>query len=295
MSDYVIKHYHEGFEVDQEKVGKEVAKTFVSPHQTPAERLKEVYTREGFDPETRLYAFKDKKMVGFLTTRVLDEEEDGVKIANLTPPSVLAGHEEAEKLLFKKAVEILKKKGAKKIRSNFGVITQQDGEVAKKWGFKHKETGYYLYDINVDDVDPSISTDDIEKFDYDKHQAGCVKILAIEYGRDEEWVNNLFERIKTDTVTIRKQWVIMEDNEVKAYSGLMINPIDESLGRTMALYAANEDYMKKSLAMFRKIKDKKNLKKIFIGFTEEDDVKKDKYKPVKFDLLGTASQFEMEL
>jgi hypothetical protein len=89
MSDYVIKHYHEGFEVDQEKVGKEVAKTFVSPHQTPAERLKEVYTREGFDPETRLYAFKGKEMVGFLSARVLDEEEDGVKIASLTPPSVL--------------------------------------------------------------------------------------------------------------------------------------------------------------------------------------------------------------
>ena len=96
MSDYVIKHYHEGFEVDQEKIGTEVAKAFVSPHQTPAERLKEVYTQEDFDPETRLYAFKDKKMVGFLTARVLDEEEDGVKIASLTPPSVLPGHEEAE-------------------------------------------------------------------------------------------------------------------------------------------------------------------------------------------------------
>jgi len=63
----------------------------------------------------------------------------------------------------------------------------------------------------------------------------------------------------------------------------------------MALYGADEEYMKKNLAMFRKMKDKKKLSKIFIGFTEEDDIKKDRYKPTKFDLLGTASQFEMDL
>ncbi len=295
MSDYVIKHYHEGFEVDQAKVGAEVAKSFVSPHQTPAERLKEVYTREGFDPETRLYAFKDKEMVGFLTARVLDEEEDGVKIAQLTPPSVLPGHEETEKLLFKKALEILKKKGAKKVRSNFGVITQQNEEVAKKWGYKHKQTAYYLYNINVDDVDTSISMDDIEKFEYDKHQQACVKILAVEYGRDEEWVTNLFERMKADTVNIRMQWVIKDKDDIKAYGGIMINPIDESLGRVIVTYAANEEYMKKLLAKFLIVKGKKNLKKLFAGFTEEGDVKEAKYKPIKFELLGTASLFEMDL
>lgn len=295
MSDYVIKHYHEGFEVDQEKVGAEVAKSFVSPHQTPAERLKEVYTREGFDPETRLYAFKDKKMVGFLTARVLDEEEDGVKIASLTPPSVLPDHEEAEKLLFKKAVEILKKKGAKKIRSNFGVITKQDGEIAKKWGYTHKQTAYYLYNINLDDIDPSVSLDDIEKFEYDKHQQACVKILAAEYGRDEEWVNNLYERMKEDTVTVRKQWVILEGDEIKAYAGLILNPIDPSAGRVMVTYAASEEYMKKILIKLRKMKDKNNLTRILAGFTEEGDVKEAKYKPIKYDLLGTASLFEMDL
>ena len=295
MSDYVIKHYHEGFEVDQAKVGAEVAKSFVSPHQTPAERLKEVYTREGFDPETRLYAFKDKEMVGFLTSRVLDEEEDGVKIAALTPPSVLAGHEEAEKLLFKKAIEILKKKGAKKVRSNFGVITQQDAEIAKKWGYKHKQTTYFLYNINLDDIDPSESTDDIEKFDYEKHQQACVKILSTEYGQDEERINAFYERIKTDTTTDRKQWVIQEADDIKAYAGLMINPIQPSDGRVMVTYAANEKYMKKILVKLRKMKDKKNLTRVLAGFTEETDVKEAKYKPIKFELLGNAGQFEMDL
>lgn len=295
MSDYVIKHYHEGFEVDQAKVGAEVAKTFISPHQTPADRLKEVYTREGFDPETRLYAFKGKEMVGFLTSRVLDEEEDGIKIASLTPPSVLAGHEEAEKLLFKKAIEILKKKGAKKVRSNFGVITQQDAEIAKKWGYKLKQTSYFLYNINLDDIDPDESAEEVIKFEYEKHQQSCVKILSAEYGRDEEWVNNFYERMKADTTTVRKQWVILEDGEIKGYTGFMLNPINLSDGRVMVTYAANEDYMKKLLIKLRKTKDKKNLTRILAGYTEEGDVKEAKYKPIKFELLGTAGQFEMDL
>jgi len=42
-------------------------------------------------------------------------------------------------------------------------------------------------------------------------------------------------------------------------------------------------------------KDKKNLKKLLAGFTVEGDVKEAKYKPIKFELLGTASLFEMDL
>ena len=137
--------------------------------------------------------------------------------------------------------------------------------------------------------------DDIEKFEYDKHQQACVKILAVEYGRDEEWVTNLFERMKADTVNIRMQWVIKDKDDIKAYGGIMINPIDESLGRVIVTYAANEEYMKKLLAKFLIVKGKKNLKKLFAGFTEEGDVKEDKYKPIKFEILGTARLIEKDL
>ncbi len=295
MSDYVIKHYHEGFEVDQAKVGVEVAKAFIVPHQTPADRLKEAYTREGFDPETRLYAFKEKKMVGFLTARILDEEVDGVKMANLTPPSVLPGHEEAEQLLFKKALKILKKKGAQKVRSNFGAITKQDAATAKKWGYKLMRTANFLYNIDLADIDTSVSIDEIVKFDYDKHKKACVQIICSEYEQEEEQVNNFFERIREATYIERLQWVIEEDGEIKAYGGMVINPINPSVGRVMVLYAKNEDYMIKNLAKFREVKDKKKLKSLQTGFTEEDDIKDTKYKPIKFELIGTTSQFELEL
>ena len=66
MSEYIIKTYKEGFEEEQEKVGAKVAQDWINAHQTPADRLKEVYSQPEFDPETRHYCFKGDKMVGFL-------------------------------------------------------------------------------------------------------------------------------------------------------------------------------------------------------------------------------------
>ncbi|MHA1188788.1 MAG: hypothetical protein ACTSSK_18425 [Candidatus Heimdallarchaeota archaeon] len=118
MAKYVIKKYEKGFEVDQERIGNEVALTFLQPHQTRAEFLKERYSQEDFDSETRLYAFKDDEMVGFLTSRVLEEQEDGVKRASLTPPSVLSKHAEVNDILFNQATEILTKKGVQQITNS---------------------------------------------------------------------------------------------------------------------------------------------------------------------------------
>ena len=71
MSGYEIKYFHNGFEKDQEMVGKEVAKTWIYAHQTDAERLEELYSKPDFDPKTRHYSFKDGKMVGFLTSKIM--------------------------------------------------------------------------------------------------------------------------------------------------------------------------------------------------------------------------------
>ncbi len=295
MTEYVIKHYHDGFEVDQEKIGNEVAKSFIAPHQTPADRLKEAYSREDFDPETRLYAFKDDKMVGFLTARVLPEEEDGIKKASLTPPSVLAEHEVATELLFNKAIKILKKKGVQKIQSNFGAYSSKQEETAKEWGYKFINRNNFIYKINLDGIDFSKVPEEIIDIDFDKHQKDLAKILVAEYGRDEEFVNTFIDRIKNDPNNKRINKVILEGDEVKAYLGLNPNDIDSSIARVIAVYASNEDYMKKMLIMAAKIAKDKKLKQLQTGFTEEDDIKLKKYFPIKFELVGTSSQFEKEL
>ncbi|NHJ49100.1 MAG: hypothetical protein FK733_15035 [Asgard group archaeon] len=295
MTDYEIKHYQDGFEVEQAQVGTEVAKTFLVPHQTPAERLKEVYTREGFDPETRLYAFKDGKMIGFLTSAVLPDDDSGIKKANLTPPSVLSEHKEVEKLLYEKAIKILKKKGVQFVRSGFGITANVDEKDAKKLGYKKVQENYFAYNINLDKIDASIKHDEFIEFDSNKHLERCAAIISEEYARDLEWANNYYERIRTQDNFVRIHKLIEKDGEIKAYINFIENLIDPSITVLQVIYAVNEDYMKKLLSFLAEAAKKKNYKRFQCAFTEVEDIKLSKYKPIKFDFIGSTALFEKEI
>ena len=295
MTRYVIKNYEKGFEVEQERIGREVALNFLQPHQTLTERLKEVYSQEGFDPETRLYAFKDDKMVGFLTARVLDDQEDGIKRASLTPPSVLSEHEEVTEILFNRAIDVLTKKGVQKIQSTFGYAASKDADTAKKWGYKEAQNKFFLYEIEFNKIDDSTPTDKVTDFNFDKHQETIAKVMAEEYERDFEWANAFYERIKTQTVPKRIQYVIEEDDKIKAYAGLVLNNIKESLAGLFVIRAENQEYMKIIMTKVAQTAKEENIERLTLAFTEESDIEKEKYKGIPFKLIGTAGAFEKEL
>ncbi|NHK31795.1 MAG: hypothetical protein FK730_10620 [Asgard group archaeon] len=296
MTKYEIKSYEEGFEIDQEKVGIEVAKSFVTPHQTNAERLKEIYSQEGFDPETRLYAFKDNEMIGFLTARVLDETEDGIKRASLTPPTILKEHsEKVSELLFNKAIDVLKGKKVKKVISAFGVRTVQDSKIAEKWGYKIADTNYF-YSIDLKGTDTSVSSDKVTDFDKKKHFDDVIEIHKEEFEVDEERAKAILEQIENiPEITYKRQLVLEDSGKVKSYAILIQNNLEPSISRIYAIQAKNEDYMKQMLLKISEICKERKIKKLHIVFTEENDIKSDKYKPIKFDLLGTISQCELDL
>ncbi|MCE7749742.1 MAG: hypothetical protein GPJ51_15255, partial [Candidatus Heimdallarchaeota archaeon] len=77
MEEYSLKNYQQGFERAQASVGYQVAQNWQFAHQTQAERLKEIYSKPDFDPETRHYCFKGNEMIGFLTSKVIEPKEDG--------------------------------------------------------------------------------------------------------------------------------------------------------------------------------------------------------------------------
>ncbi|NHJ39448.1 MAG: hypothetical protein FK731_05390 [Asgard group archaeon] len=296
MTEYVIKSYEKGFEIDQEKIGKDVAKSFIQPHQTAAERLKEIYTQEGFDPETRLYAFKDNEMIGFLTARILEETEDGVKKANLTPPTVLKKHyEKVSELLFNKAIEVLKTKDVKKVLSTFGVRTVQDSNVAKKWGYNIISTNYF-FSINIKKIDSNVSYDKVIDFDKEKHFNDVIEIIKEEFGVDEERAKNILEQFEGIPDNIyKRQFVLVDNGKVNAYSIMVQNFLVPSITRIFAIQAKNEDYMKQMLRKISEVCKEKHINMLQIAYTDENDIKSDKYKPIKFDLLGTICQCELDL
>ncbi|MHA1221033.1 MAG: hypothetical protein ACTSQB_04800 [Candidatus Heimdallarchaeota archaeon] len=295
MTKYEIKSYEPGFEVDQAKIGTEIAKSYPQPHQTNAEQLKERYAQEGFNPDTRLYAFKDNKMVGFLTSRVLDVGEDGILRANVTPPQVLAEHDEVSEILHNKALDVLRNKNVKVIQATFGCIQNKDKETAKKWGYKLVNTQYYLYKIDVKSIDTSVSTEHVSSVDLKKHQEQLVSIITEEYGIEAERAKTILERWGTIEGIFAQGFVVEDGNDVKAFSFLVGNQVDPTKSRLFVIHAKGEEYMSQLLAKLAIVCKEQKIEEMQSAYTEESDIELEKYKPINFELLGTAGQFEMEL
>ncbi|NHJ05384.1 MAG: hypothetical protein EAX90_11205 [Candidatus Heimdallarchaeota archaeon] len=297
MTDYIIKNYQNGFEEEQEKIGIEVAKSFITPHQTPVERLRQIYSQENFDSNTRLYAFKGDKMVGFLTSRVLDDDETGIKKANLTLPSVLPEHKEAWKMLYDKAIDVLKEKKVKKIQTWFGCIACKPIEEAEKMGYNTiLSNNYFLYNVDLSEIDQEVSTEKVVNFDFEKHHEGLIPIIIEEYDRNEEWARNYLEQVRTGSNTANRFLQVIEDNGViKGFFSLNINRIEPSIGTLQVIHAKSEDYMKQLLSKIAKIAEEKGCKQIQIGYTNESDIKQEKYQPIKFVYLSSAVQYIKDL
>ncbi|MFX1254964.1 MAG: hypothetical protein ACFFCZ_25370 [Promethearchaeota archaeon] len=162
---YEIKSYQEEFLDDQVRIGTVMLSKWRLAGQTPKDGLKKRYSQPDFDPKTRLYAFYQGEMVGFVTSMII--EEKGVKKARMEIPIVIDGHEEARKLLFEKAIEVLKNKGATILRTRAGEYWGNTVQLAKEYGFTY--TAYHLRGSQkrFDEIDSSKLLDPVDVKPYD--------------------------------------------------------------------------------------------------------------------------------
>ncbi len=214
MSKYKIKSYQEEFLEAQEKVGKEATKDWGMFGQTPAAQLKQYYSQEGFDPETKLYAFKEDELVGFLTSSILTESEDGIKRANLEFPLCLPEHKECADLLFNQAIKNLKKKGVQKIQTRVGEMYKGTIEQAKKHGYNYLRDLYIQIEAKVKDISIAESKFEVIDFDESRDLDQMLRIFVEELGASEEYAKANFERIIKDKETFAIHMVIREDDKI---------------------------------------------------------------------------------
>ena len=291
MSNYVIKQYQEEFIEDQFKVGSEVVKDWKYFGQTPVEQLKQAYTREDFDPETRLYCFKDEKLVGFLTAAVTETEEE--RFGFLRLPFVLPEHKDAEELLFNEITEVFKKKDIKKIRADASNHWGNTLELVKKWNFEKKVDSFYIYLADVKDL--SIEKDDkieVLPFDYEKDVEPMVEIFMKKYGYTEEAAKQNFETIKNFDGVIAHLIVRKDDKIVgRALAYLTDDPKLAING-----YIFGEEEVKKTLLaeIVEKSKEKE-VEKLQMFFNHQTKNIIPTYEKYGFKLDGKGTTFEKEI
>ena len=295
MSGYEIKHFSKGFEDDQERVGKEVAKTWIFAHQSGAERLKELYSKPDFDPETRHYSFKEGRMVGFLTTKVVEPKEDGKKRASLVFPSVLLGHEESVGLLYEKAITVLREKGVEIVETLASPLCGEQIELAQQYGFKHKEDhNNIVYIQKVKKLENGIEVTDVRNFDSNKDMDNWLAIIKKIDNRTDEQLEQIKGEIDDENVIAHL--IIEEKDEIVGTVLIYRNPIKTESANLAAPYATEEKYFKQLIARASTIALENGIEEFMIWLFGERLVLKDYVEAASFKFGKPAfSHYELEL
>ena len=267
MSDYVLKTYDKGYEDIQAKVGSKVANNWINAHQTSADRLKEVYSQPEFDPETRHYCFKGDKMVGFLTSKVLEEKEGEPKRASLVFPSVLHGHEEATDMLIVKALSTLKNKGVEEVETYASALCGNQVELANKYGFTYvKDTENIVFTLKVENIDDKVSKGIIRKFDKEKDLEKWLKLVEKYDAYDEDQLERIKKEIVEDLGSefTLSHFVIEEDGEIVGTSLVYRNPIKPTAANLAHTYFKDPKYLEQLVAKAARVAKKEGIEYFLI-------------------------------
>jgi hypothetical protein len=192
MQKYSVQDYQKGFEEDQVRIGREVARNWIWPYAYDLADLLQLHAQPDFDPTTRHYCFLGTEMVGYMFSVITPSQGAAVSRANLDFPRMLPGHEQAAELLVERAFETLKRKGVSRVLGRVTTMVPGNIQLAERLGFSISDWGYKVYysyemkwgrlnfpDNAVVEVDPDTDLDE------------CAQIAARWYGCPPEWCRSL--------------------------------------------------------------------------------------------------------
>ncbi len=192
MQKYVIRDYQKGYEPDQVRIGREVAKDWIWPYAYNLEDLLKVHAQPDFDPQTRHYCFLGEAMVGYMFSLITPSDESAAATAYLDFPRMLPGHEQAAELMIARAFERLKDRGVSLVTSRVTTMCPGDLLLAEKMGFSIIDWGYkvyYSYEMEWGKLE--IPSEAAEEIDPGKDLDACAAIATNWYKRSQEWCHSL--------------------------------------------------------------------------------------------------------
>lgn len=217
MTDYTIKPYNESYIVKQVEIGNHFAKKWIAYGQSSVEQVKETYSRDTFDPETRLYCFKGDEMVGYIGANIVDVEEENIKRAQTRLAFVLPGNEGAFNLLFNQLVEVLKQKEVAEIETPQTILNDNYYEIAEKLGFSKTRTVTDIYLCDSTNVKHFETENSIANYNHETDVEQVKNQLGETYPNlTGDNLENYVKRI-AENENLLGYRVIKKDGEILAY------------------------------------------------------------------------------
>lgn len=192
MTDYSIRTYQAGYEAEQARIGREVAKQWVWPFAYDQDDLQKIHSQPDFDPETQLYCFLDDEMVGYQTSNFMPSK--GQTTASLDFPRLLHGHDQAGMILLEKALETLRNKGISKVVGRVSSMISNEVTWAEKAGFAIKDWGYkvyYAYPMSRGKLD--VQDELVEEINPETDLEACARLASHWYKQSADWCLNLLQ------------------------------------------------------------------------------------------------------
>ena len=282
MTDYIIKPYIEEFIETQVEIGTKYAQKWIAYGQSSVEQLKERYSRDDFDPDTRLYCFKGEEMVGYIGANVIDVEEDEQKIkrAQTRLAFVLPGHEVAFDLLFNQLEGVLKEKGVDEIETPQTELNDNYYELAEKLGFSKTRSVNDIFFCDTSKIQPHESDYTIVDYDHEIDAKQVAQQLEATYPNlTGDNLSNYVNRIATNENLLGYK-VIKRGEEILAY-GAAIATQNEGFAQISLLIGQNSE-LKKSIIteLLFKIKDA-GFKLVVVYLNPETPVEKEEIEDFK--------------
>jgi hypothetical protein len=192
-----FKTYDESLLDDQIELVKDVIKDWNWVIWYPNKKsLQESYSRAGFSPDTRHYIFDGDKLVGFLSSTI-EKEIEGVLYGSIHIPFIRKGYEHIETKLIEKALDVLKTKGAKAIRSFAMPGWGKTIKILEKHGFKEKKLLSYATMFSVN----KLASDDykkpvyIEELDLPRDKQKLIRLIVEQSNQSREVIENYLDEL----------------------------------------------------------------------------------------------------
>ncbi len=306
---YEIKSYREEFLDDQVRIGSAIFNKWLFGGQTPKEQLKQQYAKPDFDPETRLYAFHEGKMVGFITTSVFEEE--GVKKALFEFPFVEEDHEEAEKVLIDHAIKVLMGKEALILRTRAGEYWGKRKQMAEEYGFTHASDLLRASQKRLDEIDSSklLNPVDVKPYDPKTDADKLVKLVMKQYNAPEENAKPVVERYEDWKIgevkspfgfpqKLVSHVIIVEGEEIAGRAlGIQSEQYGQNTVQLAALYVKdnNENIRGQLLAAVIRDSKKMGFEELIIHTGPWIGEKDESYTPHGFEFSSKVAYYEKEI
>jgi len=297
MSDYKIKPYDESYIEKQVEIGNYFAQKWITYGQSTVEQVKEVYSRDNFDSETRLYCFKGEEMVGYIGATIQEVEEEKIKRANTRLAFVLPGHEEAFDLLCYELFEVLKKKEVAEIHTFQTGFHDNYIELTEGLGFSKLRTANNIF---VGKPEKMVSLEmDVDVSDYN-HETDAKELIEIffkayeNFGREgiENYVNRM-----ADNENLYAKRSFKKDGKLVAFctAGMTLN---EGYAQIQTLIGIDREYKKYAILDVMKILKEKKVENVIVYLNPDNPVEAEEaedFVTVGYEKAGSYEIFEKKL